>query len=383
MAAEGKRDAEFAEVRREHSVLDDGAAVAADEIGSISDTTVPHGLDRQSSSPRPLRDSAPSASPLALSESPSANAASQKDLPAQRPVATPAYAELHCLSNFTFLRGASHPEELVERAHALGYAALAITDECSVSGVVRAHQKARALGLTLLIGSEVQLRDGPRLVLLARNRAGYAQLCRLITHGRRHADKGQYRLQVADLDGRLADCLALLPLDLHTTAGQTDWLARVFAGRAWLAVELLRDGSDAARLRHSECLVAASGLPRVAAGDVHMHVRGRRALQDLLTAIRLNTPVADLGHARLSNGERHLRTRDDLAALYPRELLSETLRVVERCRFSLDELRYEYPDDVTPPTLTPHAYLRQLTEQGIVRRWPEGCPARVQDADRT
>ena len=288
-----------------------------------------------------------------------------------------AYAELHCLTNYTFLRGASHPEELVERAHALGYRALAITDECSLSGVVRAHQKAKALGLALIIGSEVQLCDGPRLVLLVTNRAGYAQLCRLITRGRRHAGKGSYRLRRADLEDALPDCLALLPTDQDDVEDAAAWLATTFAGRAWLAVELLRDGYDAERLRCSERLAQVCRLPRLASGDVHMHVRGRRALQDVLTAVRLNTPVAALGHARLSNGERHLRPLDDLATLYPAALLEETVHVAGRCGFSLDALRYEYPDDVTPAGFTPHAWLRRLTEQGIARRWPDGCPARV------
>ncbi len=301
--------------------------------------------------------------------------------PGPRPSApdpcSPAYAELHCLSNYTFLRGASHPEELVERAHALGYAALAITDECSVSGVVRAHQKAKAIGLALIVGSEVCLDDGPRLVLLAANRAGYGQLCRLITHARRHADKGSYRLQRRDLEGALADCLVLLPVGPDGDAADADWLAAHFAGRAWLAVELLRDGRDAACLQRAGRLAARTGLRCVATGDVHMHVRGRRALQDLLSAIRLNTPVAELGHARLSNGERHLRPRDDLAALYPAALLAESVRVARRCSFSLDELRYQYPDDVTPAGLTPQAWLRRLTAQGMARRWPDGCPDKV------
>ena len=287
------------------------------------------------------------------------------------------YAELHCLSNFTFLRGASHPEELVTRAHALGYRALALTDECSVSGVVRAHQKAKELGLPLIIGSEVLLDEGLRLVLLATNRAGYAQLCRLITQGRRHAGKGAYQLCRADLECSLSDCLVLLPLAPDTAGDAIGWLAAHFAGRAWLAVELLRDGHDAARLQASARQAARYRLPRLASGDVHMHVRGRRALQDVLGAIRLNTPVAALGHARLPNGERHLRRPDELAALYPAELLEETLRVAARCRFSLDELHYAYPDDVTPAGFSPHTYLRRLTEQGIRRRWPRGCPERV------
>jgi len=289
-----------------------------------------------------------------------------------------AYAELHCLSNYSFLHAASHPEELVERAHALGYRALALTDQCSVSGVVRAHQKAKALGLALIIGSEIQLVDGPRLVLLATNRTGYAQLCRLITQGRRQAGKGDYRLQRSDLQSGLTDCLALLPLDLHETKdAHCAWLAEAFPQRAWLAVELLRDGQDAERLHRSEHLAQAHRLPRLASGDVHMHVRGRRALQDVLSAIRLNTPVAELGHACCANGERHLRRLDDLATLYPAVLLAETLQVAAHCRFSLDELRYAYPDDVTPAGVTARAYLRQLTEQGMQWRWPSGCPEAV------
>ncbi len=358
-AGGGKGDAEFAEKRR---VFVGGTPASVGEGGSASGSSTSCGPGRQLSSPRPLRNSAPSAS--------------QKTLPSGRQDA-PAYAELHCLSNYSFLRGASHPEELVGRAHALGYTALAITDECSLSGVVRAHQKAQETGLALIIGSEVCLDDGLRLVLLATNRAGYGQLCRLITHARRQADKGRYRLRRTDLEGGLADCLALLPLDLHTDDEQAGWLARVFAGRAWLALELLREGHDGECLRLAERLAAHSGLSCLAAGDVHMHVRGRRALQDLLTAVRLNTPVAELGHARLSNGERHLRSRDDLAALYPSALLAESIRVAACCTFSLDELRYQYPDDVTPAGLTAYAYLRQLTEQGMRRRWPDGCPCKV------
>jgi error-prone DNA polymerase len=289
----------------------------------------------------------------------------------------PAYAELHCLSNYTFLRGAAYPEELVERAHALGYAALALTDACSLSGIVRAHQKAKETGLALIVGSEFQLDDGPRLVLLARNRAGYGQLCRLITRARRQAAKGRYQVQRADFEASVPDCLALLPLTDDTADAQVEWFAGQFAGRGWLAVSLLRDGRDAACLAHSERLASCFGLPRVAVGDVHMHVRGRRAMQDLLTAIRLNMPVAELGHARLSNGERHLRSRADLASLYPPELLAETLRIPRLCTFSLDELRYQYPDDVTPPGIRPQAYLRRLTEQGMARRWPAGCPDKV------
>ncbi len=289
------------------------------------------------------------------------------------------YAELHCLSNFTFLRGASHPQELVERAHALGYAALALTDECSVSGVVRAHEKASELDMPLIIGSEFTLNDGPRLLLLVPDHQAYTQLCRLITRARRQADKGRYVVQCHDLQQGLSHCLALLLPVTDEPESHVQWFAATFAGRGWIAVELLRDGQDADRLQQTEQWSEQYGLPRVAAGDVHMHRRGRRALQDLLTAIRLNTPLNRLGYQRLPNGERHLRGQDDLAQLYPRELLAETLNIARRCSFSLSEVCYRYPDDVTPRDMTPHAYLRFLTEQGMAQRWPEGCSQKVRD----
>jgi error-prone DNA polymerase len=290
----------------------------------------------------------------------------------------PAYAELHCLSNFTFLRGASHPEELVERAHALGYTALALTDECSLAGAVRAHVAAKAVGLKLLVGAEIALADGPKLVLLATNRAGYGNLAELVTKGRRSARKGRYRLTRADLDGGLADCLALLvPGPSPASSAEAEWLAERFPGRAWIVAELLCGPDDRARLEHLRELSRRSALPLVAAGDVHMHVRSRRRLQDLVTAIRLGKPVAACGRALHPNGERSLRLRMRLAQLYPPALLAETLRVADACRFSLDELRYEYPEELVPTGETPASWLRKLTEAGLRWRFPHGTPDNV------
>ncbi|GAB4167759.1 MAG: error-prone DNA polymerase [Rhodocyclaceae bacterium] len=289
-----------------------------------------------------------------------------------------AYAELHCLSNFTFLRGASHPEELVRRAHALGYGALAITDECSVSGAVRAHVAARALGLRLVLGAEVRLHEGPKLVLLAASREGWGNLCELVTHGRRAAPKGGYRLGRADLEPGLPGCLVLLVPDARTDAGEARRLAALFPGRCWIAVELHRGPDDAARLAASAALGDAAGIPRVAAGDVHMHTPGRRPLQDLLTAIRLGTTLEACAGALYPNGERHLRSRGELARLYPHALLEQTLEIAARCDFSLDALRYEYPDELVPAGETPASRLRRLTEAGLERRYGEaGAPARV------
>ncbi len=296
------------------------------------------------------------------------------------------YAELHCLSNFSFLRGASHPEELVERAQQLGHAALAITDECSVAGAVRAHVAARQHGFKLIVGTELVLADGLRCVLLATSRRGYAQLCRLITRGRRAAEKGDYRLVRADFarpdapgEGQpLDDCLCLWLPAARPEADEARWLAGVFPGRLWIAVELLTTGRDRARLAALQALGADLGLPLVAAGDVHMHARSRRALQDVLTATRIGVPVDRAGYALFPNGERSLRPLARLAELYPPELLAATLEIAARCSFSLEELRYEYPREIVPEGHTPSSWLRLLTEEGKRRRWPEGAPDTVE-----
>jgi len=288
------------------------------------------------------------------------------------------YAELHCLTNFSFLRGASHPEELVERAAELGYAALAITDECSLAGAVRAHVAAHEHGLPLIIGSEFRLDDRLRLVLLATNRRGYGQLCRLITRARRAAQKGSYRLTRADLAGdHLGDCLALWLPGNPPHIDEARWLAHIFPERLWIAVELLTTGQDRRRLAALQALGGELCLPLIAAGDVHMHARSRRALQDALTATRLRTTVERAGFALYSNGQRHLRSLPRLNELYPRELIDATLAIAERCRFSLDELRYEYPHEIVPGGETPSSWLRQLTLQGMHRRWPAGTPGHV------
>jgi error-prone DNA polymerase len=289
----------------------------------------------------------------------------------------PAYAELHCLTNFSFLRGASHPEELVARAAALGYGALAVTDECSVAGAVRAHLAAKEHGLKLLVGTELQLADGPKLVLLATSRAGYGNLAELITRGRRSARKGTYRLIRADLDHGLDGCLALLVPPPSPDADDAGWLGERFPGRAWIAAELHCGPDDRARLESLRALARAAGLPLVAAGDVHMHVRSRRRLQDVLTAVRLGRPVRDCGHALFPNAERSLRLRMRLAQAYPADLLAETLRVAARCDFSLDELRYEYPAELVPAGETPASWLAKLTEAGLAWRFPGGVPDHV------
>jgi error-prone DNA polymerase len=314
-------------------------------------------------------------------------------------VAAPAaYAELHCLTNFSFLRGASHPEELAERAIELGYTALAITDECSLAGVVRAYtairdrsdKDAASLPLKLLIGSELHVHavDGTpfcTLVALATDRDGYGNLSELITLARTRTEKGSYWLTTDDftsLDGDYAhlNCLPgcellLVPrrdAPLAETQAAASWLARLAPGRGWLALECWQDGRDAALLDGLRTISQASGLPLVAASGALMHVRNRKMLQDTLTAIRLNTSLAQCGYALEVNSERYLRSRTRLAGLYPHDALEATLEVARRCTFSLDELKYAYPEELVPPGETPSTYLRKLVYAGAAERWPEG-----------
>ncbi|MCZ8399254.1 error-prone DNA polymerase [Achromobacter ruhlandii] len=313
------------------------------------------------------------------------------------PAGLPGYAELQCQSNFSFLQGASHPEELAARAAELGYAALAITDECSLAGVVRAHVEAKTQKLPLIIGATFRLRAGPEaapldLTLLAQTREGYGNLSELITLARTRAPKGEYRLAPEDFTApppgyehlrHLPECLAILsPVygdDPDRMAQQARWLAATFPRRAWVGLTLLyrsRDDLHRAAVDHA---ARAAELPVVALGQVQMHVRSRKPLHDTLTGIRTHQCVSQCGYALSGNAEQHLRTRMRLANLYPPEALAQTLVVARRCAFSLDELRYEYPDEIIPRGHTPATYLRQETLAGAARRFPGGTPAHVSE----
>ena len=317
-----------------------------------------------------------------------------------RHIGLPDYAELHTITNFSFLHGASHPEELVERALALGYRGLAITDDCSMAGVVRAHQgwqdaiRAGVPGartFRLMIGSTFAVHDEAqgatmpafKLVALACHRMGYGLLCEFITRLRRGTEgKGQAMLWRRDIRAaELGDCVVLLRprrgASLDELLDQAAWLRRHFPGRCWLVAELHHTLDDAAWLRTLRTVAGSTRLPLVAAGDVHMHVRSRQPLQDVLTAIRLGKPLHDCGLALARHAERHLRSRLRLAQRYPPELLAETLRVMSCCEFELSELTYEYPEEVVPAGETPASYLRRLSLAGLRWRYPQGAPAEV------
>ena len=292
------------------------------------------------------------------------------------------YAELHCLSNFSFLRGASHPDELVQRAHELGYRALAITDECSVAGVVRAWEACRELPLKLIVGAEFHI-DGHCLVLLAPDRAAYAALCALITTTRRRCEKGKYALQWDDLADGMGGCLLLFrPSD--NEQDEPDLLYRGkqlktwFPQRCWWLLERLLENGDELRFQQQLRLARVLDISPVCGNDVHMHHPDRQRLQDVLTAIRLRTSVQRAGFELAANAERHLRSFRKLQHLYPDDLLRETVNIAERCQFDLKELRYEYPAELVPEGISAGAHLLALVDTGKQLRYPQGVPAKVQ-----
>jgi error-prone DNA polymerase len=306
----------------------------------------------------------------------------------------PAYAELHCVSDFSFLRGASDAGTLFGRAQRCGYGALAITDECSLAGIVRALEASEATGVPLVVGSEFVLVDGLKCVLLVENHAGYTRLCELITFARRSVEKKGYRLARADVervvcgdiagpgprDAIDADRCGLFALWIpgaQPDPAQGRWLQSVFGPRAHLAVELHREQDDAARLRHLLALAARLGMPALASGDVHMARRRERVLQDTLTAIRHNTTLAEAGALLFRNGERHLRTRRALGSIHPPHLLEAAAALAKRCTFDMRKLEYRYPKELVPEGHTPASHLRALTEAGMRERWPEGVPEKV------
>lgn len=285
-----------------------------------------------------------------------------------------AYAELLCVSNFTFQRGASHAVELVQRAHALGYTALAICDECSLAGIVRAHEAAKQVGLHLIIGSQFRLTNDDRLALLAPTQAAYTQLSSLITKARRAADKGTYQIERADFEQGIEHCIALYVPGASIDLDGLQWFASIPSARHALACthELLQHSDQRLQMlqQHSE----AFGLQAVAVGDVHYHVREQRPLHDVLIAIRLGCTVQHIGRQGFQNGERHLRPLATLQKLFPDTLLKASVDIAAQCTFSLDQLRYEYPHELVPMGLTATQHLRALTMQGAQRRWPQGTP---------
>lgn len=295
------------------------------------------------------------------------------------------YAELHCKTNFSFLEGASHAKELAECAAELGYDALAVTDRNSLAGMVRAHAATKAVGLKLIVGAEITLADAPTVVLWAANRKGYGQLCRLITVGRRRTAKGQCELKFSDVAEHNRELIAGVSSTQSYSSKQRAAVEKatlyrdVFGDRCYLLAELQHGPDDEQRLAEYSQLSREAQIPLVAAGDVHFHTPARLPLQHLMTCIRHGVTLDEAGSLLFPNAQRCLQPLGQISSKFSQtpNALRRTTEIADRCQFSLDELRYEYPLELSPEGKTPMEYLRQLTWEGAVKRYPEGVSSNV------
>ncbi|WP_068712822.1 error-prone DNA polymerase [Vibrio tritonius] len=291
-----------------------------------------------------------------------------------------AYAELFCQSNFSFLTGASHAEELALQADFLRYHSIAITDECSIAGVVRAYTaiKQHQLAIRLIVGSLFWLNNECQVVLLCPTRQAYAELCRIITNARRRSEKGHYQLSEWDLMS-VKHCFILwVPQNKGQDLHWGQWLQQYHTGRLWIAVQRHLNADEHQYLDHCRQLASQLTLPITACGGVLMHNATRLPLQHILTAIKEGQPVQQVQSHLLTNTERALRSQTKLEKLFPNQWLAESIHIAEQCQFTLDSLRYEYPSELVPSGETAIGYLRHLVEQGKQLRFPTGVPAEIE-----
>ncbi len=305
-----------------------------------------------------------------------------------RPPGDIPYAELQVISNFSFLRGASHAGELVETAAGLGLQAVGIADRNTLAGTVRAHMAAKQAGIRLLVGARLDLADGESLLCYPRDRAAWGRLCRLLTIGQRRTTKGACVLRREDLPAHVeGQLLVMLPPDdplenrsarQHLEA-ELAGLRRMHDGPLYLAAHMLCRGGDRARLGRLAALAEHSGVPLLATNDVHYHHPERRPLQDVLTAIREHVTVEEAGWRLAANAERHLKDGAEMARLFQghEAAVARSVEAASLCDFSLDELSYEYPDEPVPPGRTPQQHLEALAWEGARRRYPGGIPAKI------
>jgi error-prone DNA polymerase len=296
-------------------------------------------------------------------------------------MSTARYAQLQCASHFSFLRGVSSCEELFDEAAQLGIEALAITDRNSLAGIVRAHEAAKATGVRLIVGCRLDLTDGMSILVYPIDRPAYAGLCRLLSLGKKRGGKAQCRLDWSDVVAYNEGLITVLvPDDVDEISAQRlRRLRGTFGDRTYLALTLHRRPNDALRLHELSNMAARAGVPTVVTNDVLFHVPVRRILQDVVTCIRHNCTIDDAGFRRERHADRYLKPPEEMARLFNRypEALARTIDITARCRFSLDELAYQYPEERTMPGLTPQQALETLTWEGATERYPEGVPDKV------
>ncbi len=294
------------------------------------------------------------------------------------------YAELSCCTNFTFLKGASSPEELIEQSCQLGYSALAITDECSVAGVVRAysHVKKEDLNIKLIVGSQFEYQNNIQLTLLCPNRKAYAELCRIITNARRRCDKGEYELNLWDLKS-IRECIILWHAsgDFNKDETNLTWLKglnKFIPKKLYIGMTRKLTNREHCYIHNCEEIAKRHQLPIVACGQVLMHCITRLPLQHVLTAIKQGTQVNNIGRKALTNAEQSLRPISKLQTLYKKQYLDISLEIADLCTFDLGELRYEYPSELIPSQSSPSEYLRELVNKGKKYRFPKGVPPDIE-----
>jgi error-prone DNA polymerase len=291
------------------------------------------------------------------------------------------YAELQCTSHFSFLRGASSSEELFAAAKLLGHEALAIADRNTLSGIVRAHEAAKATGVRLIVGCRLDLADGAAILVYPTNRAAYSRLCRLLSLGKARGGKAKCILNWDDLPAFAEGLIAILVPDApdETCAQNLRRMRNIFGDRANLALTLRRRPRDQLRLHELQALAMPANVPTVVTNDVLYHSPDRRLLQDVMTCIRERCTIDELGFRRERYADRHLKPPAEMYRLFPRypEALARSAQIADACRFSLDELAYQYPDEVSEPGMTPQETLEELTWEGAARRYPDGLPDKV------
>ncbi|MEL0325253.1 MAG: PHP domain-containing protein, partial [Rhodospirillales bacterium] len=293
------------------------------------------------------------------------------------------YVELQTTSNFSFLKGASYPEELVHRAVELEHKAIAITDRNTLAGVVRAHLAARETGIKIIVGARLDFTDSESILCLPTNHAAYSRLTRLITLGRRRAPKGECYLSIDDFLNAQKDQIIVIlsqsQCDLDHLSFTLSRFSGVMGDRCYLSLQNFLEYGDTRRIALLDNLASKVNVSTVVTNDVHYHDLTRRKLQDTLTAIKNRCTVDNAGYKLFVNAERHLKSADAMSALFPnhKEAISRTVEIAERCSFSLDQLVYEYPDDEAPPGTTPQKYLTDLAWAGAQDRYPSVIPDKV------